>query len=418
MNTRALFTALTLTFLVLFSACQKKEETPITPSLTLTASKKVVIADGKDKATFTVIDQEGKDVTSSCTFTANSKDLLDNTFSSATIGDFEIIAKNAAGTKSNAVKIKAISEKANFEIRATKSAIVADGGDLINVTLWDVDNDVELADGARFFLDGKPIDGKMIRLTEKGNHKVTAMWNGKEAKKPLTISGVELRSITGRALIETLTSTTCRYCHNEIKAIDGIEEKTDRAAVIAIHDSSSTVYHQVLDEEGRAHVTSFIQHIAKGETGTPNSFVSRGPKKEKIGNIGADVFVSQRIPTNADVAISIDTKVEGNKIKVKAFATGKNNIEGKIVAALVENGHTAAQVNMGVIEMRQVLRAYAPSVNGADITIEAGKAKAFNAEFNISTAKIENCKVIVFVQEVDGMVKNVQHVKVGEAIGY
>lgn len=107
MNTRALFTALTLTFLVLFSACQKKEETPITPSLTLTASKKVVIADGKDKATFTVIDQEGKDVTSSCTFTANSKDLLDNTFSSATIGDFEIIAKNAAGTKSNAVKIKA-----------------------------------------------------------------------------------------------------------------------------------------------------------------------------------------------------------------------------------------------------------------------------------------------------------------------
>ncbi|MDO4770845.1 Omp28-related outer membrane protein [Porphyromonas sp.] len=420
MNTRVLFTFLTLAMFVLVGACKSDsgKSTPVEPSLTLTASKKVIIADGKDNATFTVIDQDGKDVTASCIFTAGGKELLDNSMVSTVAGDFEVFAKNTAGTKSNVIKVKALSEKANFEVRASRAAIVADGGDLVTLSLWDRDNDLEVTEGATFYLDGKAIDGNILRLRQKGTRKVTGVWNGKEAKKSLTVSGVDLRTITGRSLIETLTATTCRYCKSEIETIEKVDGKSDRAIVIAIHNEFSSVHDNILDEDARRDAMSFITYVAKGERATPNSFVNRGEKKIKIGNIGAEVFLSQWIPNNSDVAISIDTKIDGDKIKVLAHVTGKIDLNGKIVAALVENGRTAAQDNMGVIEMKQILRGYRPSVLGQDFSVEKGKAKVFNTEFNIGSAKPENCNVIVFVKEPEGQVKNVQQVKAGQAIGY
>lgn len=422
MNARVLSTFLTLVMLVLMGACKKGDKggsTPIEPSLTLTASKKVIVADGRDKVIFTVIDQDGKDVTASCIFTAGGKELLDNTFVSSAAGDVEVFAKNSEGIRSNTIKIKALSEKANFEVKASRTAIVADGGDLITLSLWDRDNDLEITDDVTFYLDGKAIDGNILRLQNKGIHKVTGTWNGKETKGSLAVSGVDLRSITGRTLIETLTSTDCIYCKEEIKAVEKIDEKSDRAIVISIHNSSSSVYSNILDASAKTDAQSFVSVVAKGDPSTPNSFINR-KDKVKIGfNLGgADVFISQWIPNTADVAISIETKVEGDKIKVQAYATGKTNLNGKIVAALVENGKTAAQYDMGVIEMKQLLRGYRPSVQGQDFAIEKGKAKSFNTEFNIGSAKFENCKVIVFVKESEGQVKNVQQVKVGQAIGY
>ena len=231
MKPRVLFTLVTLMLLTFVSACKSKKENsaPIEPSLTLTADKKVFVADGKDKVLFTVVDQDGKDVTTSCILNAGGKDLFDNSFVSSASGEFDVFAKNAAGTKSNTIKVKALSEKANFEVRASRTAIVADGGDLINLSLWDKDNDIEITDGAKFYVDGKMIDGHVLRLKEKGNRKVTGMWNNKETKKHLLISGVDLGTITGRSLIETLTATNCQYCKAEITTIETIDEKSDRA---------------------------------------------------------------------------------------------------------------------------------------------------------------------------------------------
>lgn len=411
----------TLTMLMLVGACknENKNSTPVEPSLTLTASKKVIVADGKDKAVLTVTDQDGKDVTSSCIFTAGGKELIDNNFSSTTPGEVEVYAKNQEDVKSNVVKIRVLSEMANFEVRASRKTIVADGGDLVTLSLWDKDNDVEISDGATYYVDGAPLEGNVLRMTEKGGRKVTGKWNGKMSKTSLVISGVDLHTITGRSLIETLTSTSCQYCKKEIETIEKIDEKTDRAVVISIHNESSSVFKNMLDAPAQADAKSFIELVAKGETGTPNSFVNRQEKKVKIGNnVGVEVFLSQWIPNQSDVAISIETKVDGDKIKVKAHVTGKANLNGKIVAALIENGRTASQYNMGVIEMKQLLRAYRPSVQGEDFAVEVGKAKAFNTEFAIGSAKVENCNVIVFVKEAEGSVKNVQQVKVGQAIGY
>lgn len=418
MKKRLLLTFCTLIVLALVGACKGKSDAPAEVNLTLKATKKVIVADGSDKVIFTVTDQSGKDVTSSCVFSEGGNSLFDNSFTSKKVGDFEIFAKNSDGVKSNTVKIKAVSEKANIEVRAQKTAIVADGGDLTTLSLWDKDNDVELVDDVKFFLDGKALDSNIVRLTAKGIYKVSATWKQKESKQPLVISGVDLRTVTGRSLIETLTATSCVYCASEIETIEKIEKKSDRAIVVAIHNQFSSVYSNILSKASLDDAKAFISTVAQGEHATPNSFVNRDGKKVKIGNIGVDRFVSQWIPASSDVAISIDTKIDGDKIKVKAYITGKTNVSGKIAAVLVENGRTAQQSNMGVIEMRQLMRAYKPSVEGEDISIEVGKAKVFETEFYIGSAKVENCNVIVFVKEGEGLLKNVQQVKVGSAIGY
>ncbi len=403
-------------------ACKSGSDTPVAkkPSLTISSDKVSIVADGTDKVTFNVLDQDGKDVTASCIFSANGIELLTNVFTTKEAGKFVIVAKNTSGVVSNELSVSALSEKANYSVVADKKAFVADGTDMVVLSLKDEDLGIDLTDEAQFFLDGKAIEGRIVRGSEVRTYTVTAKWRNKETKRSLTIAGTQLNNIQGRQLIETVTSTDCKFCKTEITTIEEIMEKSSRVAVVSIHTNKSSLYTEasgVLKQSTLDKATAFTKLI--GSSSTPNSIVGRAVKKrEKINTTTATTFINNRIPSSANVAIALETAVSDGKITVKATATSKVAVTGKICAVLVENGITAEQYEMGVVEMKSLMRDYQPDINGQDFTLEVGKKSTFNATFELDNAKAENCKVIVFVTNDKGLLENLQQVKVGQSIGY
>jgi thiol-disulfide isomerase/thioredoxin len=80
--------------LISFMGCKKEiTPTPVALSITISADKTIILADGKDLCTLTVKDNTGKDITSLCQFSSNSIPMAGNTFATTTLGKYEIKAR-------------------------------------------------------------------------------------------------------------------------------------------------------------------------------------------------------------------------------------------------------------------------------------------------------------------------------------
>ena len=69
-------------------------------------------------------------------------------------------------------------------------------------------------------------------------HRITAMWQGKEAEEALNLGAFKEGEFTARMLVESLTGTNCGYCTSTIQLLteeDALARKDPRIVLIETH---------------------------------------------------------------------------------------------------------------------------------------------------------------------------------------
>ena len=373
----------------------------ILSGLTLTSDRSYFSADGVDAVVFTVKDNTGKDVSTQCVYKANDQELVDNTLSSDTPGTYKVVA-TYKGIVSNTLDVIAMNENVKLKATSDKKSIVADGGD--------------------FDIDGEKLDSPYFGTTEAGMHRITAMWQGKEAEEALNLGAFKEGEFTARMLVESLTGTNCGYCTSTIQLLteeDALARKDPRIVLIETHyEGQSPEMWQKYDERSREMEKAFIAYF--GSTGTPSVYLDRDKDKFSVDAMGRDGLLSA-IKSKAEVAIAIKNSLSEDKKQVELTAVigSKKSFNGKVIAALVEDGMYLNHVSLGMIEWFHTMRDYMPSFEGEEaVAFEPGAPKEIKFQINMGKADPVKSTLVVFVTNEQGVVENVQQVAIGTNVGY
>lgn len=163
--------AYTFVMLLLFG-CSKNEPNDAPTSITLKTDKTMVLADGNDKVTFSVVDQTGADLTSSAEIRVDGKAIQGNTFSTTKEGFHTAVATYKSVT-SNEVTFQSNIAK-QLVLTADKATILANGVDKTTFTVTDADgNDVTTK--AKIKVNGILISGNTYVATQSGEYKAVAI---------------------------------------------------------------------------------------------------------------------------------------------------------------------------------------------------------------------------------------------------
>lgn len=173
-----------LSLLVLFIAScsdNNKKEPEKEQAITLSADKNTLTADGEDKVTFTVKNQDGKDVTSTVQISVDGKKLSGNTFSTDKEGTYKVIARLNT-IQSNELTIQATKKAGTLVLTADKASILANGKDKIKFTVKKADG-TDITAKSKISVNNIEISGHEYVATSEGEYKAIAFSEGEQSNE-------------------------------------------------------------------------------------------------------------------------------------------------------------------------------------------------------------------------------------------
>lgn len=197
----------------------------IAKSLTLTADKEEIFADGETMVTFTVKNQANRDFTSQATIQINNEPISGHTFKTNTPNVYKVVAV-VGSVKSNIITINAIKRPAQLKVEVNKNKLIADNKDEIILTCINTaDKDKNVTAEATFFVDGKAIVGNKFKTDKVGDYRITARYDGYESAPALIVAEphpdtiVKELTITAseRSIVANNRETITFYAKNQAK---------------------------------------------------------------------------------------------------------------------------------------------------------------------------------------------------------
>lgn len=191
-------------------------------TIELAASKTTIVADGKDKVTFTVT-ENGKDITSEATIFVGETELSLNVFTSTTAGTYTAYAMKDE-VKSNEITITV--EKVNepepekpITLTASTTNITANGSDAVTFTVMQDNNDV--TSQSSIFVNGSKLNGNKFTTYTSGSYTAYAQKNEVKSNE-ITITVTDAPDM-GRTVVfaEGVTLTSGWYDVNKLSKNGG-----------------------------------------------------------------------------------------------------------------------------------------------------------------------------------------------------
>ena len=191
-------------------------------TIELAASKTTIVADGKDKVTFTVT-ENGKDITSEATIFVGETELSLNVFTSTTAGTYTAYAIKDE-VKSNEITITV--EKVNepepekpITLTASTTNITANGSDAVTFTVMQDNNDV--TSQSSIFVNGSKLNGNKFTTYTSGSYTAYAQKNEVKSNE-ITITVTDAPDM-GRTVVfaEGVTLTSGWYDVNKLSKNGG-----------------------------------------------------------------------------------------------------------------------------------------------------------------------------------------------------
>ena len=185
-------------------------------TITLSADRSSILADGQDAAVLTLIDNvTHEDITSKASFYAGEQLLNGTSFTTEVPGTYTLKAVFGDVT-SNTVEIKAVSGDIDAEgitLSVSKNMVFPDGGDFAVLTLTDADG-ADVSDLGEFYADGKALEGRRFSTTSGSAAPITisATIGGHDVENTAEIIATSNINFTSRLLFENITMTGCQYC--------------------------------------------------------------------------------------------------------------------------------------------------------------------------------------------------------------
>ena len=278
-------------------ACEEQLPKDPAQTLTITADKLSIEANGEDMATFTVTDKEGNVVDADIRFYETNETLEGNTFKTKYAGEYSFIAYSTNSNEvSNVINITATEpgEKPEPPVTGTlvlecdKSEINADGTDKVTFTAkWEGN----IVDATIYNAENRtPIQGNTFSTTEAGEYKFYA-----------------------KATIEGYGEATSEEVKVTAKATEPEEEKpiTIEATVDTIKANGIESTTLIVTQDG-ANVTSKCSIYANGSIVNGNKFATTTP--------GAYIIYATKGELKSNEITITATAVEGGNSIV--FAEG------------------------------------------------------------------------------------------------
>ena len=160
----------------------------IAKSLTLSADKDEILADGEATVTFTVRNQANRDFTSQAIIQINNEPITGHTFKTSTANIYKVVAV-VGSVKSNIITINAIKRPAQLKVETNKNKIVADNKDEAILTCVNTaDKDKDVTTEAVFIVNGKTISGNRFKTDKTGDYRITARYDSYESAPILIVA--------------------------------------------------------------------------------------------------------------------------------------------------------------------------------------------------------------------------------------
>lgn len=422
MKAKTIFTSFILAVLISATAsCSGDDNPPIreeTTKITLSADKQTIQADGKDAVKFTVFDETGNEVNTKCNLYINDKAVTSFTFTTAEPGTYKVHAVlKGSETKSGEVSVVALDPNVetidNLFINADKNRVLADNADMATLSVVDAEG-TDVTSSVVFYANGQKLNGRYLKASGQSVLTVTATLEGKKLKNELQISAFNTVTFKHRLYIEQFTGTWCQYCHIIIEFLDPILKENKDMFLAVLHQNDAL--------SGNFESTATTPLFKQWNGRTPSVIINRTDLfGAEIESKGAS-YLKGYIKREAAAGLGIENSLKDNKLSATVHVRAKENMKGKLIVVLTEDGFKANQINMGMITHNDVMRNYFPGVTGGEeqnFSSTATTSVPFEILLNENGVKdINNCHVTAFLLNEEGKVVNVQRTRATQNIGY
>ncbi|MCB0504053.1 MAG: Omp28-related outer membrane protein [Cyclobacteriaceae bacterium] len=408
-------------------------------SLTLSVDHETIKPTNYDVATFTVVNQDGDDVTAAVTFFKGDEEYESNTFTTDQLGVYEFSAAYE-GIASNSITISSALSISSLSLTADRFTIPANDNTFAELIALDQDEDT-VSNFVSYFNGSSELEGPAFHSGEIGSHSITAKYEGIESNE-LIISAEKQKN--RKVLIEEFTGEWCGWCPQAAYNLDQLVQSDPNVLTVGIHNG-----------DGLAYANEALIRNSFGINYFPSGIVGRVYLGQEVGFndpvLSNDVLeeVDRQINKEEVLAgISIASSYTGGEafvdVNVKFYQTIDEEvnitiylIENEVVSGSQENyfsGYSGYETSPfynlpGTIEDYEhnyVLRKAGTDALGDEIPSDQ-TAKDNTYSFGTKTISISgidpaNSYIIAFVSyDIHGdnkSILNAQQVKLGESIGY
>jgi len=327
-NLNILLITLTLFSIVLLS-CSKSDDVDIKPvvengSISITADKTSILADGKDAITFTVKDSKAKDITSESKIYVDGKAISNNTYTSTDKGELTVKAvyKNLEAS----IKLVVRHYNARLYLSSNRTSVFSSGSEKFEFKLLDTQFK-NVTSSAKFYVDDKLIDGHTFSSTAAGKHKVRAEYS--DIKSADLIIGVDVSP--RNVLVEDYTATWCGYCPESMYHLEELKSKTSANMVIsAVHGGDEFSFSKLESLAATYNVSGY-----------PTKIVNRKPSLNLSTN-----SLTALVDESCHLGLKTTIKVDGNNAQIDVqVETYQDAKDIKLVVAICDNNQLADQSN-------------------------------------------------------------------------
>ena len=406
---------------VLYSCSSLSEETPTgLTSISITSDKSTL--EVGETVSFTVIDNEGEDVTSQSAILIDGNSISGSSFVPEQAGVYEAIStyESLVSSKINVTATEPVT-LTSVEIRTYSDAIFI--GNSATFTATAVYSNGSTQDKtliSEFYVDDVLLSGNEYTSSQEGTVIAKAVFDAMSSSDislavvdPSTLPA----SFSKKAVVEDFTGAWCGYCPRVSYAASLVEEQTDKVFVVGVHNGD-----QMANNFGRSLESEY------NITGFPTAYIDRATTWTYPEPSNIDEAINAAEGT-VDVGLAIESSLTESILDFKVYQGFLENMtDVKLVVFVLEDGILADQVNytsyygggstVTDFEHNGVLRYSATNVMGDATMSTAGiHEKSFSVDLSSYGVLVpENTGILAMLVNQSGRVLlNAQYVAADES---
>lgn len=379
-----------------------------------------------ESITFTVMGNDGTNVTSSATLKVNNITIPSSTYTAYEDGTLSITA-SYNGLTSPAVQVT-VAYDVLTSITLSTNASTYYVGDTIEFSVVG-DNTQDLSSMAEISVNGSPIAGDSYTVNSEGTLDVVATYDS------FTSNSLEINVIPAplrynrNVLIEDYTGTWCGWCPRVSYGIELVEQQTNQAVIVAIHRGSTSSSSGTYDPYN--YPAGALENLIN-LGGYPTAMLNRMTEWNYPEPSNVDQAVNLT-GDDADIGIAMSPSLSGNTMNIDVnvkFGEDYSSQNLKLVVYVLEDRLYFNQANytsyyngqdpIPNFEHNHVLRGVLTNILGdaipnSETNIEDVYTTSFSAD--VSSFDIENSSninVVAFVVGSDNATINSRSANFGE----
>ena len=328
-------------FFGLFISCSKSDSgTGDTGIQSISIATDFVTRFTGESCTFTVVTNEGTDVSSQAEIIVNNTPIVGNVFTPTAAGSYAVKATFSNQTSQVIFVNVTVAPIPLASITLTSNPLSVLTGDVLTFAVTGNNTSV-LTSTSTVFVNNNAITGNRFTTTTAGTLSVHATYLT-PANVTLTSPTIQITvqpaiNFNKRVLIEDYTGTWCQYCPSVSYALEQVHSQTTDAVSVAIHRGSSDPYNFA--------AASALESMI-GLVGYPTGMLNRKTEwtYPETSNITQAVNLTSGV--NPRVGLALNTSLAGNTVTVEVNVKfGQNFSNLKLVVYALQDNLVYNQTN-------------------------------------------------------------------------